>query len=286
VALIERIFTTSAAVTCMAFWIGCVSPTPPVVSQTRDSYENAAADTDTARHAAVQLYEAEKVVTRLESEAEEGASEAKLDHLAYLAKRRIELARIEAERAVTRERVAELSKQRDALMLQTRTREAQQARGVAEARSQEAERARREAEVAMQRARQLERELKDLEAKRTAEGLQLTMRGVLFAFDSDELQPGARTSLARIAEFLNGYPNQSVSVDGHTDSVGSDTYNQTLSERRARSTADYLTTQGVARGRISVRGHGESQPVAPNDTDAGRQQNRRVEILLKDPEPS
>jgi len=279
---VEHFAVTLSALTCVALWIGCASPTPLVVEQTRQSYETAAAETDTARHAAVQLYEAEKVVVRLESEAEEGSSEAKLDHLAYLAQRRIELARIETERAVTRERVKELSKRRDALLLEARTREAKAARGMAAAEAQEAERARREAEAAMQRAKQLERELKDLEARRTAEGLQLTMRGVLFAFDSDELQPGARTSLERIAEFLNGYPNQAVSVDGHTDSVGDETYNQSLSERRARSTADYLVAQGVARSRISVHGHGESQPVAPNTNEAGRQKNRRVEILLKD----
>ncbi|MWK59431.1 OmpA family protein, partial [Pseudomonas otitidis] len=101
---------------------------------------------------------------------------------------------------------------------------------------------------------------------------------VLFAFDSAELTAAAKQELATIATRLNGASMVSVKVVGHTDSVGADGYNQRLSERRARSAADYLISQGVPSGKVTTEGFGESQPVADNGTDAGRAQNRRVEI--------
>lgn len=101
---------------------------------------------------------------------------------------------------------------------------------------------------------------------------------VLFAFDSSELTGEARTLLAEVATRLTGANLVGVKVIGHTDSVGSDAYNQGLSERRARSVADYLVAQGVPGGKVSIEGRGESQPVADNGSDAGRAQNRRVEL--------
>jgi outer membrane protein OmpA-like peptidoglycan-associated protein len=101
---------------------------------------------------------------------------------------------------------------------------------------------------------------------------------VLFAFDSAELTSDAKSQLNEVATRLSDAATVSVKVVGHTDSVGSDTYNQGLSERRARSAADYLISQGVSAGKVTTEGLGESQPVADNGTDAGRAQNRRVEI--------
>jgi outer membrane protein OmpA-like peptidoglycan-associated protein len=101
---------------------------------------------------------------------------------------------------------------------------------------------------------------------------------VLFAFDSAELTGEARGLLADVATRLTGANLVSVRVVGHTDSVGSDAYNQGLSERRARSVADFLIAQGVPAGKVSTEGRGESQPVADNGSDAGRAENRRVEL--------
>lgn len=101
---------------------------------------------------------------------------------------------------------------------------------------------------------------------------------VLFAFDSAELTADARTLLADVATRLTGASLVSVRVVGHTDSVGSDAYNQGLSERRARSVAHYLGDHGVPAGKLSTEGRGESQPVVDNGSDAGRAQNRRVEL--------
>ncbi|GAB4384241.1 OmpA family protein [Albidovulum sp.] len=104
--------------------------------------------------------------------------------------------------------------------------------------------------------------------------------GILFAVDSDAVQPSIRGDLFAVAENLNRYPNTRVDVVGHTDSTGSAAYNQALSERRAAAVAAVLRSGGVASGRIAAYGLGETQPIASNLTPEGRAQNRRVEILI------
>ncbi|MDX1545619.1 MAG: OmpA family protein [Rhodothermales bacterium] len=130
-------------------------------------------------------------------------------------------------------------------------------------------------------ARELEQEIDDAEIERVGEGILVTFdSGILFDFDSSTLRPAARANLRELAESLDQYGNTDIMIVGHTDAVGSDDYNYRLSERRARSAADYLASLGVSRSRITTLGKGENEPVASNDTDYGRQQNRRVEIAL------
>jgi len=105
--------------------------------------------------------------------------------------------------------------------------------------------------------------------------------GVLFEFGKATLTTASRAELDRLAGIFARYPDTDITVDGHTDSVGSEVTNQTLSEKRAASVSDYLTTHGINRGRIRTTGYGEMQPVASNETDAGRAQNRRVELGIK-----
>ena len=117
--------------------------------------------------------------------------------------------------------------------------------------------------------------------ERVGEGIQVTFAsGLLFDFDSDRVRQQAATNLRNLASSLDKYPNTELLIVGHTDSDGPDTYNLNLSERRARSAADYLAAQGVALARLRTAGRGESEPVTTNDTDAGRQQNRRVEVAI------
>lgn len=121
-----------------------------------------------------------------------------------------------------------------------------------------------------------------VEVQRQGDNLVLNVPGdVLFAFNSDAVQPQFYGPLNSIAGTLREFPATYVDVIGHADAVGSDVYNQGLSERRASSTASYLISQGVQRERLFVGGRGESNPRASNDTDAGRAQNRRVEIVLR-----
>jgi outer membrane protein OmpA-like peptidoglycan-associated protein len=104
--------------------------------------------------------------------------------------------------------------------------------------------------------------------------------GITFPVDRYDIQPQFQSTLNQVSQTLASYNQTYIDVLGHTDSTGSDAYNQGLSERRAQSVADYLTARGVARARIGVRGYGESQPIASNETDVGRAENRRVEIKI------
>ncbi len=120
-----------------------------------------------------------------------------------------------------------------------------------------------------------------VQVERQGNELQLNMpAGITFAFNSSEVQPQFRATLDQVAQTLSQYNQTYIDVYGHTDNVGSDAYNQTLSEQRAASVANYLSGRGVNRARIATRGFGESQPVASNDTEVGRAQNRRVEIRV------
>jgi outer membrane protein OmpA-like peptidoglycan-associated protein len=127
----------------------------------------------------------------------------------------------------------------------------------------------------------LEKELADAEVERIGEGIRVTFdSGILFAFDSSELQDPARESLADLSQSLMEYPNTDLVITGHTDSSGSNSYNQALSERRADAAANYLVQRGVSRSRLRAMGRGEEEPRASNDDEAGRSMNRRVEIAI------
>ena len=160
--------------------------------------------------------------------------------------------------------------------------DAESARAAAEAQAQQA---RSIAEQSEREKAQLREQLRVqlntiLETRETARGLVVNVSDVLFDFDSANLKPGAHERIGRVAEILRSHPDLKIEVDGHTDSVGSDDYNQRLSERRAESVRAGLVQQGVNRDVVGTVGFGESKPVATNGTAAGRQQNRRVEIVV------
>lgn len=116
---------------------------------------------------------------------------------------------------------------------------------------------------------------------RVGEGIAVTFEsGILFPFDSAELTPEARVNLRKFADSLQDNARTEVLVVGHTDSTGGTAYNQGLSVRRALAAAEYVAAQGVTRGRLRTAGKGESEPIAPNDNEAGQQQNRRVEVAI------
>lgn len=173
---------------------------------------------------------------------------------------------------------AERAKQEALTQQQALAAQAQQARLAAE----EAERARASAEADRQKLRdQLRQQLNMiLETRESARGLIVNMSDVLFDFNKYTLKPGAREKLARVSGIILAHPGLRIEVEGHTDNVGSDEYNQKLSEQRAAAVRDYLMSQGVQQPMISAKGFGEAQPVASNDSASGRQQNRRVELVV------
>ena len=144
----------------------------------------------------------------------------------------------------------------------------------------------RAAQAAEERAQDLERELEQLEARDTDRGLVLTLGDVLFDAGTATLKPGAATTVDRLAQFMRDYPERSVRIEGHTDSAGSDTANQALSEQRADAVRESLIERGLEAERIATLGYGEARPIAGNETAAGRQQNRRVEIVVSDEQGS
>jgi len=132
-----------------------------------------------------------------------------------------------------------------------------------------------------QQAKEIHRNIPGATVARVGEGMDITFASsVLFAENSDVLNEQARSNLTTLAQSLQKYPNTNLLIVGHTDSTGSESENMALSQRRAAATAHFLESQGVARSRIRAQGRGASEPVAPSDTEADRQRNRRVEVAI------
>jgi outer membrane protein OmpA-like peptidoglycan-associated protein len=128
-----------------------------------------------------------------------------------------------------------------------------------------------------QQAKKIEQQVAGAAVERVGEGIQVTFAsGLLFDFDSDKIRSDAASNLRNLAQSLTEYPKSDLLIVGHTDAVGDDNYNQALSERRARATADYLASQGIARDRLRTSGRGEMEPIANADD----QKNRRVEVAI------
>jgi outer membrane protein OmpA-like peptidoglycan-associated protein len=130
------------------------------------------------------------------------------------------------------------------------------------------------------RARLLQQFNLILETRDTARGLVVNMSDVLFDFGKFTLRPLAREKLAKISGIVLAYPSLKLAVEGHTDSVGTEAFNQELSEKRAEAVRNYLTQQGVPESSTTATGFGKTRPIASNDTSEGRQQNRRVELIV------
>lgn len=282
---------------------GCATAPPepdPGVEAVRAELRALQSDPELAERAPVALEEAKRAVRRLENP--EALTPTERAHRIYVAERRIGIAEAIARREYAEAEVENLREERQKAVVEARAVEAEEAQRAAEAaRRAEAER-RREAEaaraVAEERAREAElarleteraqselAELRsELEAERTERGLIVTLSDVLFEFDSAELKPGAKRNLQTLIEFLRRQPGRGVRVEGHTDAVGEAEYNLSLSQRRAEAVRQALIDAGIDNERIVAQGYGESLPVASNNNEAGRQQNRRVEIVIENPE--
>jgi len=233
-----------ALATALAGW-ATPADTPAVV-QARQTYSTAAANPEVASNATLELRRAEESLRLAEAQRNEGNT-AEVDHQAYLATRQLQIAQEVAALKGAQQVVANA----DTYRLQARNTE-------------------------------LEQQLRELQAERTERGLVMTLGDVLFATGSARLTTGAETRLDRLAQFMQRYPDRTLRVEGYTDSTGSSATNLRLSEERAMAVRDALAARGVNPGRIVAQGFGEAQPVASNATDAGRQQNRRVDIVISD----
>lgn len=206
------------------------------------------------------------------------------DYRVYVADRKVDTAKALAETRFAENQRAQITAQRTAARLESRTREADAANAEAHAANADAATARADArtqaEDASATADEMQQQIDALKAKATDRGLVLTLGDVLFTTGHATLKSGATGHLDQLVAFLNRYPDRTAVIEGYTDNVGSEDYNQGLSERRAEAVRNYLTDQGIAAGRLRATGKGEASPVAGNDTAAGRQRNRRVEVVI------
>jgi len=231
--------------------------------------------------AAANISEARKALDRATIAAERG----QLGDVKYHANVAATQAQIANEKILTaqaQEAVEQGKLERERVLADARSREATVAQQRAAVAERQAANAQDDAASSAQQAASLEQQLKDLQARQTERGLVLTLGDVLFDTGKARLKPGAYTTIDRLAKALKEVPTRSVVIEGHTDSMGAEDYNQELSEQRALAVQSALMQRGVTGSQISTAGKGEGLPVASNDTAGGRQQNRRVEVIFTD----
>ena len=248
-----------------------------------EAQAQAAADKKAAEDRAARAHADTEAEAKRRAEAEEATRQAQAAK-AEAEKMKAEAQQASAE-ALRQKEEAEKAKAEALAQQQALAAEAEKSRAAAaqsEQLRQQAEEMRQQAEKEKQelRARLLQQLNTILSTRDTARGLIANMSDVLFKTGSSELLPGARERLAKVSGIVLAYPSLHLQVEGHTDSVGGDEYNQQLSEKRAASVRDYLVQQGIAPDSIEARGFGKTEPIASNETPEGRQQNRRVELVL------
>jgi len=249
-----------------------------VIAAARDAVQTAA----DARQIAVQRAAQNKLAAEQAAQAAATAAAQEQQAQEAAARQQAEMQRLQAERDAAREAQARAQADAARLAADAAAQSAQQQALSANQQAQAARDAAAKAEADKQalRAALLDQFNRILPTTDTPRGLQVNMADVLFAFGKFDLQPPAREALAKFSGIVLAHPGLHLAVEGYTDSVGSDAFNQTLSEQRANTVRAYLITQGLDPNSISATGFGKSNPVASNDTPAGRQQNRRVEIII------
>jgi len=258
----ERSSVIGVVVMCCA--IAACSSAPKdveMLEQARFDYSEAAQNATIVKHAPQVLDQARDALQAADSRWKTKDEQWRVEHYAYLAKQRVETARLISQRAET-------DKEIEAMVLDKRNLTIKQ----------------REAELkkVRQEANDLKRQMAALQAEQTDRGMVLTLGDVLFDVGEASLAPLAARNIARISAFMRNYPERTARIEGHTDSVGDEQFNRTLSQERALAVRDALVDTGVDASRMSIRGFGEAKPVADNDTVMGRQSNRRVEIVFPD----
>ncbi len=262
-------------VAAVALALGACASTPQpnaALETARAQVSAAEADPNVAQYDPLDLQAARQDLAAADA-ANTHRDEAQTDQMAYIAAQTARLAQERAGAKAYDARIAQGTAERDRIQAQARSREANAA--VAQRNA-----AVEQANAATVQSAQLQAEVDALKAKQTDRGLVLTLGDVLFDTGRASLNPGAAMKLDRLAAFLNEHPDRRVQIEGFTDSVGGDAYNQDLSERRAEAVKAALTVRGIDPSRIATEGYGKAYPVASNSDSGGRQLNRRVEVVI------
>jgi outer membrane protein OmpA-like peptidoglycan-associated protein len=259
----------------------CVSmPQPNAALETaRAAVQTAEADPNVNKFAPLDLDRARKDLSIAE-DASLHHQDAEVDQPAYLATQNARLAQAHGAAKADDARVAAGQRERDQIVLASRTREAENARASAANSKVVAEVALDQRDQANQETARVQAELEALKATPTPRGLVMTLGDVLFDTGRAELKSGAGRKIDQLAQFLVEHPDRRVQIDGFTDSVGTDSYNEDLSQRRADAVKAALINRNVQPSRIGTEGYGKAFPVANNTDSGGRQLNRRVEVVI------
>lgn len=273
----------------------------PGVERVRANLTDLQSDSNLASRAPVAMHDAEAAVNAAEQPQKDPAVTA---HLVYLADHKVQIARASAQTSFTEDQRKAISDKNAQIQLDARTREADSAkrdnamlqadnaavnRKAAELQAQTDSTNMRnnqlqaQSDSANQKNDALQAQLLALQGKQTDRGMVLTLGDVLFSTGRADLKAGGTSKLDRLAAFLAQAPDRTVRIEGHTDNRGGQDLNQALSQRRADSVSTYLTNRGIDAKRVTAVGEGYSSPIADNKTEAGRQANRRVEIIISNP---
>jgi len=259
-------------------------------------YRTAQENPDVARNAPLELKKAGTALNKAEQLLQQKGETEEIEHQAYLARQHVYISEEIGKQKMAEAALEQASAERNKVILEARTREAKLAEqnaskekaaalsAVAEAKAQRAaaESAMAKAAAANDKSSKLEQEIAKLKAIKADRGLVITLGDVVFDVNKADLKAGGVSALGKLEAFLKEYPTRRVMVEGFTDSTGELEYNQALSERRALAVRQVLQTNGIESARIDFKGYGEDFPVATNETAAGRQMNRRVEIIISD----
>jgi outer membrane protein OmpA-like peptidoglycan-associated protein len=261
--------------------VGCVSTPKPnaALESARTAVQAAETDPNVHQYAALDMEAARKELEVAESAALHH-DDAAIAQPAYLAAQTARLAQSRAAAKYDDARVAAGQAERDKIQLAARTRDVENAKTATSAAMAATSAAMGQRNEAKDQAARLQAELDQLKATPTPRGLVITLGDVLFDTGRSELNSGSARKLDQLAQFLTEHPERRVQIDGFTDSIGTESYNLDLSQRRAAAVKSSLITRGIDPSRIGSQGYGKSFPVAGNTDSGGRQLNRRVEVVI------
>jgi outer membrane protein OmpA-like peptidoglycan-associated protein len=251
----------------------------PALESARSAVHTAETDPNVSKYAALDLHTAQTELDEAEAAAA-ARKEKAIAQPAYLAAQTAHLAQLEGSAKANDARVAAGQAERDKIQLNARTNEVNSALLQRDQATQRTEMADAARDQATQQSAALQAQVDALKAKPTDRGLVLTLGDVLFDTGKADLNPGAARNLDQLVQFLTDHPERRVEIDGYTDSVGMDSFNLDLSQRRADVVKSVLVNRGIDSSRIVSRGYGKDFSVASNAESAGRQLNRRVEIVI------
>ena len=276
---------TAAAILTTAGLAACVTQPQrnDQLEQARLAVQSLEQDPDAQVGASAELRAARHDLNDANQAFDNKASPEHVTYLAYLAQREAQAGEERASAYRANQELAKGNEERNRILLQARNQEVRQARQAVQEQAMQTQAAREQTQQAQAELQKERQDLAALKARQTARGLELTFASdVLFDTASATLKPGATLQLNRLADYMRDSPQTRIVIEGYTDNRGSADYNQQLSEERAQSVAAALTTEGIESDRVQTVGRGKEFPIASNETSAGRQQNRRVDIVLSD----